>query len=209
MATITEIYTSYPTDQLVATLNNTLVAKGVQSTNATNISTLISYVLKNKYGNVRTKFATSEFSVVTQIISKTLSSYILPNYMTDTTFDFGASEVITKTGTESDAGSFNNDPTIDDEYRSYPIDTTANDVQSKTRSIVNGAESGANSNVKTYNTTDSHKSTSFDYDNEMKYESLIKDFCESFVKYVLNFIRVDMTLCDPLSDDSTLLELEF
>jgi len=190
-------------------LRSAFIVKGVTSSNADYFSVLSLKMLQYKYKNVDTIYNTTQSSSFTYSFSDSLKSIMFPSFMLSSSFKFGSSEIITKTGTESDAGSFDNDPTTNDEFRSYPFDTTANDVESKTRSIVNGAESGETSNVKTYNTTDTHTREDNNLENESSYQVIVENFLNYFIKFSLSMIRTSVTLCDPISDDSTLFELEY
>lgn len=188
------------------------VGKGTQSAYASIYAAYSLRILRSKYRQVNTTYTdltqVNKTSCISYI-SETLRATITPDYIVNANFKFKRTETITKTGTESDAGSFDNDPTTNDEFRSYPFDTTASDVQSKTRSIVNGAESGESSNVKTYDTEDMHEIIDADYETLSKYEELVNDFLEKYLQRAVNLFRVDKTLCNPLNDESTLLELEY
>ena len=209
MASFIEIIEANPTAEASITTSviNSLLTKGVL--NYSTISANIINIIKYKFGNVDTRYKINEITGYSSILSRQIVNTIFPDFMMSTNFTMGKKETISKTGTESDAGSFDNDPTTNDEYRSYPFDTTATDVQSKTRSIVNGAESGTNSNTKTYNTTDTHSLDDLSIEMKEKTLTSIHDFLFKFCKKFYDLIRSSYTLSDPLSDDATLLELEF
>ena len=209
MASFIEIIEANPTAEASITTSviNSLLTKGVL--NYSTISANIINIIKYKFGNVDTRYKINEITGYSSILSRQIVNTIFPDFMMSTNFTMGKMETISKTGTESDAGSFDNDPTTNDEYRSYPFDTTATDVQSKTRSIVNGAESGTNSNTKTYNTTDSKQMQEQSYEIEKQYSNIVYEYTENFVREVIQLLRTNQTYCDPLTDDATLLELEF
>lgn len=209
MATYKEIIATNPNipTQLSFAIQNGLTSKGVMGSLVSNMSSIMLSIMLNKFGNVDTVYAAS--SAIVTDFTQNIAVSLIPDFLKDNNYKFGHKETLTKTGTESDAGSFDNDPTTNDEFRSYPFDTTASDVQSKTRSIVNGAESGETSNVKTYNTTDIHSFDDESIELNKEIVDLIYEFCFKLVKRIVDHIRTSFTIFDPLSDDSTLLELEY
>ena len=210
MATYNEMLAYTPTlqSQLNTQMLSAFLERGITSSIRIGLTSTIIAITSNRYGNIDTIFP-KESTTIVQRYTQIIQSIVIPDFLKQVNFAPGQKDVKSKTGTESDAGSFDNDPTTDDEFRSYPFDTTASDVQSKTRSIVNGAESGTTSNTKTYNTTDTFTNNDNSPETQSKLESLVFDFAFEFVRRIYDTIRTSFTLCNPLSDDSTLLEIEF
>jgi len=197
--------------ELTNELQTAFINLGVTSTTRrSSIVTTIRRLLEYEYGNIELRFKNNENQQFIYYIRDSLSTLNSSPFLKDSSIAFnGTTDNHSKTGTESDVGSFDNDPTTNDEYRSYPFDTTATDVQSKTRSIVNGAESGETSNTKTYNTTDTITRKNEDIENVYEISFSSVKWIRTCIENILRPIRTNMTLCNPLTDDATLLELEY